>query len=163
MAKERPEARHLVLLPGTLFEANHPQETPELPLAENGDPQDIVLRIRRPALATTITHHNAETGQVQAVDVPWGNTVRLFTPLSTASNNTLSNLGIALQDRKEAEKVPKAKAKESMAKVKGKEKAKENSPKAKAKANMAKAKARAKAKEKANTVENHPEHLLKVL
>ena len=89
MAKERPEARHLVLLPGTLFEANHPQETPELPLAENGDPQDIVLRIRRPALATTTIHHNAETGQVQAVDVPWGNTVRLFTPLSTASNNTL--------------------------------------------------------------------------
>ena len=81
MAKERPEARHLALHPEKLFEALHPQETPELLLAENGDQQGIVPHMRRPAPATTTTHHNAETGQVQVADVQWENTVRLFTPL----------------------------------------------------------------------------------
>ena len=87
-AKARPEAKHLVHPPEKAFEALHLQETPALLHAENGEQQDIVPHTKRPALATTIIHHNAEIGPLQEADVKWINTVRLFMPLLTASNNT---------------------------------------------------------------------------
>ena len=67
--KVNTEEKHLVHLPGTTFEALHLQETPALLLAENGEPQDIVPCTKRPALATTITHHSAEIGPLQEADV----------------------------------------------------------------------------------------------
>ena len=89
MAKVRPEEKHLVHPPEKVFEACHLQGTLALHHAENGEQQDIVLNTRRPALATTTIHRNAEIGQLQAADVTWTNTVRLFMPPSTLSNNTL--------------------------------------------------------------------------
>ena len=68
-AKARLEARRLALHPERLFEAPHPQASREPLLAVNGEPQDIVQRIKTPALATITTHHNAATGQLQAAAV----------------------------------------------------------------------------------------------